>query len=80
MPSHHPTFNRDDGSGATGYTIKISKNAAFTNIVVIATVTVSTYTSLVNLPANIPLYWRVRATGPNGPSLWSATWSFTISP
>jgi hypothetical protein len=50
-------------------------------LVVTKTVVPSTYTPTVNLPANIPLYWRVRANGLNGPSLWSAPmWSFTITP
>jgi predicted phage tail protein len=30
----------------------------------------------VSLPANVTLYWRVRALGPNGPSLWSSTGSW----
>jgi beta-lactamase superfamily II metal-dependent hydrolase len=79
-----PPFNWDDVTGATGYTIQVSRNNTFTLLVVNATVTGLThswYTPTVNLPINIPLYWRVRANGINGPSLWSTPiWSFTVTP
>jgi len=59
-------------NGATSYTIQVSTNNTFTLLVVNATVTPSTYSSTVNLPVGT-LYWRVRANGLNGPSLWSVT-------
>ncbi len=40
----------------------------------------SAYTPTVNLPLDTPLYLRVRAYGANSPSLWSPTWTFTVSP
>jgi hypothetical protein len=78
-----PPFNWADVPGAAGYTIQVSRNETFTLIVVNANTpgSVSTFTPLANLPANIPLFWRVRTNGPNGPSLWSTpAWSFTITP
>jgi hypothetical protein len=83
LPSLHPTFNWENVPGATSYTIQISKNIGFTLLVLNKNTVgaVSNYTPLVNLPANIPLYWRVKANSLNGPSLWSApTWSFMVVP
>jgi hypothetical protein len=76
-----PPFYWADVTGATGYTIQVSRNGAFTSLVVNKTVVSSTYTPTINLPANITLYWRVKANGANGPSLWSTpVWSFTVTP
>ena len=80
MPSLHPTFNWENVPGATSYPIKVSKNITFTSLVVNKTVVPSTYTPTINLPANITLYWRVKANGLNGPSLWSSIWTFTVVP
>jgi hypothetical protein len=73
-----PTFTWTDPNNAkaTGYTIQISKNSTFTLLVSMLTVTSPTYTPTVNLPVGT-LYWRVKANGPNGPSVWSGTFSFT---
>jgi Zn-dependent metalloprotease len=80
-PLLRPTFDWADVPGATSYTIQVSRNSTFTSLVVNKTVVASTYTPTINLPANIPLYWRVRANGLNGPSSWSAPiWSFTVVP
>jgi hypothetical protein len=78
-----PPFDWADVPGAAGYTIQVSRNETFTLVVVNANTpgSVSTFTPLINLPDNIPLFWRVRTNGPNGPSLWSTpAWSFTITP
>jgi hypothetical protein len=76
-----PPFDWQDVPGATSYTIQVSKNNTFTSLVVTKTVVLSTYTPTINLPANILLYWRVKANGLNGPSLWSSPpWSFTVTP
>jgi photosystem II stability/assembly factor-like uncharacterized protein len=77
-----PTFDWGDVTGTTGYTIQVSKNNTFTLLVINATITTtnSQYTPAINLPTNIPLYWRVRANGTNGPSLWSAVWSLISTP
>ena len=72
-----PTFDWDDVAGAAGYTIQISRNNIFTSLAVTGSSSVSSFTPTVGLPANIPLYWRVMATGTNGPSAPSAMRSFT---
>ncbi|MBI5951678.1 MAG: IPT/TIG domain-containing protein [Chloroflexi bacterium] len=74
VTNRKPTFDWDDAFGATGYTIQVSKNEDFTLLVGTYNVTVSTYTPAVNLPVGM-LYWRVRARGLNGPSLWSTPWT-----
>jgi hypothetical protein len=71
-----PVFDWDNMAGASGYTIQVSKNNTFTSIVLNVTVVPSTYTPVVNLPVGT-LFWRVKANGVNGPSLWSATRTLT---
>ncbi|HUI89189.1 MAG TPA: CHAP domain-containing protein, partial [Anaerolineales bacterium] len=73
-----PTFSWSDpnSSGVTGYIIQISRNSAFTSILLTARPTTTSFTPTANLPVNIPLFWRVEVKGPNGPSLWSASGSF----
>jgi hypothetical protein len=67
-----PTFDWNDVTGATGYTIQVSRNTSFTPLVVNVTISTATsiYTPTTNLPAGTTLYWRVRANGANGPSDW----------
>jgi hypothetical protein len=73
-----PILDWEDVVGASGYTLQVSRNDTFTQLVLNKMVTSSTYTPTVNLPANVTLYWRVRANGVNGPSQWSEVRSFTI--
>jgi hypothetical protein len=63
--------------GSTGYNIQIAKTTAFGFGTLSANVTAPTYTATTNLAAHTTYYWRVRATGPYGPSDWSVVWSFT---
>lgn len=72
-----PKFDWEDVPGASGYTIQVSKNSAFTLLVgsYATSAAQSEYTPSANLPANIPLYWRVQTKAANGPSLWSAAWT-----
>ncbi len=76
--SRKPTFDWSDVTGATGYTLQVSSSSTFTTLAATYTVAyaVSTYTPTVNLPAGSLLYWRARANGPNGPSLWSGYETF----
>ncbi len=67
-----PVFTWDPIVGAISYTIQVSKNNAFTLLVVNKTVYTATYTQLTNLLAGTPYYWRVRANGAYGPGLWSS--------
>ncbi len=75
---NRPTFTWEPVTGVTGYSIQISKNTSFTSLVGTYSVTSPTYTPTANLPANIPLYWRVQSKGTNGPSAWSEVWSLNI--
>jgi Zn-dependent metalloprotease len=63
-----PVFNWDDVPGATGYVIQVSPTSNFATLLINARTVSSFYETLFNLPTNMVLYWRVQATGPNGPS------------
>jgi Zn-dependent metalloprotease len=84
LPTTKPTFVWSAVSGASGYTIQVSKNSAFTLLAKSASVTGgtnSTYTPTTALPVGMTLYWHVKANGtPNGPSAWSNDWTFCIAP
>jgi hypothetical protein len=56
---------------ATGYTVQVSKNNTFTQIVATGSATPMNYTPTADLPHGLTLYWHVRANGANGPSAWS---------
>jgi hypothetical protein len=71
-----PSFDWRDVLGASGYTLQISKYSNFAVLMVNAASTASAFTMPADLPANSTLYWRVRANGFNGPSLWSAIRNF----
>jgi CSLREA domain-containing protein len=58
--NNRPTFDWLDVPGASSYIIQISKNSSFTLLVSSATVIPSTFTPAADLPANLPLYWRVK--------------------
>jgi hypothetical protein len=68
--NRNPIFDWIDVAGVSSYTIQVSTNSSFTTLTVNATVVPSTYTPTINLPVGT-LYWRARANGVNGPSLWS---------
>ena len=74
--SRRPVFDWSDVVGVSNYTIQISKNSSFTQIVVNASAAASTYTPTRDLPAGIQLYWRLKTNGLNGPSLWNVTGTF----
>jgi len=77
LDNRRPTLDWEDVTGATGYKIVISKFANLSNPVLSVPAVGSSFTPFSDLPAKTKLYWRVRATGPNGPSSWSTKWSFT---
>jgi Zn-dependent metalloprotease len=73
-----PLFDWDDMTGATGYVLQVSHNAAFSSLVYTKTIPgVSQYQATINLPVGT-LYWRVKATGPNGPSAYSPYVTITV--
>jgi hypothetical protein len=61
----------------TNYTVQVSRNSSFTQLVATGTATHISYTLTSDLPRNLTLYWHVRANGANGPSVWSDIGSFT---
>jgi chitinase len=63
-------------AGATSYTLQVSKNTGFTEIVNHTDVT-STSFSISGLSNNTVYYWRVLAKNVGGNSGWSSIWSFT---
>ncbi|MFZ5902164.1 MAG: M4 family metallopeptidase [Chloroflexota bacterium] len=72
-----PTFTWTAVSGATNYTIQVSKNSTYASPTVNKTASGPTYTPVVDLPGGVPVYWRVRSNSANGPSDWVAGNSFT---
>jgi hypothetical protein len=72
-----PTFmwSHYDLPPADGYTIQVADNIGFTSPIINGTSKIPFYDSPKDLPANKTLYWRVQATGPNGPSQ-SEVWTF----
>ncbi|MDR3574285.1 MAG: CHAP domain-containing protein [Anaerolineaceae bacterium] len=78
LVTFRPTFSWNAVTGASGYTIQISKINTFISTLVNTKVSVGTsYIPTSDLPLNTQLYWRVEAEGTNGPSLWSPVWTFT---
>jgi hypothetical protein len=73
-----PVFSWQPVAGSTNYTIQVSRYSNFSSLLVSANVSAPTYTSAVNLPRGVILFWRVRTNGTNGPSLWSPYYQFTI--
>ena len=71
-----PAFDWTDVSGASGYTLQISTSVGFASVLKTYSPVASSVSPTTDLPVNATLYWRVRANGTNGPSLWSETRSF----
>jgi hypothetical protein len=71
-----PTFTWNLVKNINSYTIQISTSSSFSSTVVNTKVTGASYVPTKNLPSSKVLYWRVRAEGANGPSLWSPKFSF----
>jgi peptide/nickel transport system substrate-binding protein len=70
MPSYPPP-------AATGYIIQVSAYADFSKLLLSGKATSSSYVPTTDLPrSQTPLYWRVAATGANGPGAWSASATF----
>jgi hypothetical protein len=73
-----PTFDWNDVSGATSYTIQVDNNSDFSSPEIQQSPTVSTYTPASNLAAGT-YYWRVLATNANGSSAYSGSWSVILN-
>ena len=74
--NRRPSFDWGDTAGASSYTLVVSSVSTFTSILKTVNIIGSNYNMPTDLPANATLYWRVRANGLNGPSLWSGARSF----
>jgi subtilisin family serine protease len=72
-----PTFDWNDVSGATAYTIQVDNNSDFSSPEIQQSPTVSTYTPGTALAAGT-YYWRVLATNAYGSSAYSSSWSVII--
>ena len=79
LTSLRPKFSWFSLSGAASYTVQVSTSPTFKKMLINKRYKNSFYAPK-KLPANRTLYWRVRANGSNGPSLWSTTTSFIIKP
>ncbi len=65
-------------TGATSYILQVSKNIAFTEIVIHTDLNATTY-SISGLNSNTVYHWRVQAKNANGSSGWSNIWNFTTA-
>lgn len=72
-----PTFDWNDVTDATSYTILVDNNSDFSSPVINQSPTVSTYTTGSNLALGT-YYWKVLATNTYGSSAYSGSWSFSI--
>jgi hypothetical protein len=71
VSSRMPVLDWNAVAGAGGYTIQISTSSSFSSLLVNTSTPTDTFTPSSNLPAGRTIYWRVRATGTNGPSSWT---------
>jgi Leucine-rich repeat (LRR) protein len=69
--TRRPDFAWTAVDGATSYTIQLSLSATFGTLLTSAAPNSPAYTVTISLPQNKIIHWRVRANGPNGPSLWT---------
>jgi hypothetical protein len=77
--NRRPTFDWADVTGATSYTIQVSRYSNFAIRLFSAQVSgLSSYRHPLYLPTGVTLYWRVKANGPNGPSRWAEVPARTV--
>jgi hypothetical protein len=69
----------DEPSGATNYILQIARDANFSDIALEEEITESEYTAS-GLANRTHYFWRVKAEGIQGTSLWSDVWDFTTIP
>ncbi len=74
-----PTLSWAAVAGASGYTVEVATDAAFTNIVRTATVSGTSYQVTPALATQTQYHWRVRATNACGTGNNSNVFSFTTS-
>ena len=73
-----PTFDWDDATGATQYTLQLATDNNFSNIVITKSPLESTATldESEKLSYATNYYWRVRGSNAAGSGSWSQTWTF----
>jgi predicted phage tail protein len=71
LTTRRPQFDWGNVSGASSYTIQVSRYSTFSSTLLSVRVNGSAYTPSTRLPTGVTLYWRVRANGTNGPSRWA---------
>ncbi len=74
--SLRPAFSWQAVSGATSYTIELSRQNNFSTISVSSTLSTTTFAPAQNLERNTLYYWRVRASNSCGVGNYSATQNF----
>jgi len=72
-----PTFDWNDVSGATSYTILVDNNSDYSSPEINQSPTASTYTPGTNM-ATGTYYWKVLATNAFGSSVYTASWTVTL--
>lgn len=76
--SRLPSLSWKSVDGATSYTVQISTSKSFSSFTARKTTSALSFTLTSALSRGKTYYWRVRANGPNGPSMWSGPWKFTV--
>ena len=74
--ARRPTFTWGVVTGATSYKVEVSIASTFATKAINATATTNSYTHTADLAANTTYFWRVKANGANGPSLYSQVRTF----
>ncbi|UCH43164.1 MAG: hypothetical protein JSW16_01110, partial [Dehalococcoidales bacterium] len=80
----NPVFQWSAIAGADSYELLVSENVSFANPLIMKihnnALPVTAWQSDIGLSANTTYYWKVRATGSNSYSAWSAVSVFTTAP
>lgn len=74
-----PTLNWDTVNGASSYTLQVSSDSAFSNIVFSKSDISTTSQEVSDLNSFTKYYWRVLAENDFGSSGWSNIWAFTVT-
>lgn len=75
--SVRPFLSWSADANATGYTVQLATDAAFTNVIETAQVSGNSYQVAMTLALNTTYYWRARADNACGAGANSAVFSFT---
>jgi len=74
-----PTLSWSAVTGATGYTLQVSKDQWFSSFVYNQSGITNTSRQVTGLNNAVTYYWRVSAANSYGTSGWSGVWSFTTA-